>query len=606
MAIKTMGAALRQINRLFAEGVVGALSDAQLLERFLTEGDAAAFEALLGRHGPMVLSVCRGILRDPGDAEDAFQATFLILVQKGGTIRGRDALGGWLHQVAHRVANQANGAAARRRKLERQVGQMAFATSTNGPAASDDLLPALHEEIAGLPEKYRLAIVHCDLEGMTHAQAARQLHWSERTLRHRLARGRARLKRRLVQRGLAPVGAMAGAVFLRQARAAVPPAWCESTIRAALATVNHSAAAGAISTAAYTLSQEVFTIMLLQKLKLAAAGLIIVGVTAWAASGALGIEKGDEHADAVAVAQAPKTTRPLVLPGSTALDPTRLARIRARLAPARMIQIAQIWDPRNIEFRELRTGDSVSKGDVLGVFSSVDVASKKNDLLDALVQLELDQKILDEAQKRAQAVPQVFMLTAERAVQGDRNAVNRALNNLKVWDIPQKEIDALHAEAKRISADKDAWFKTPEGRWVKRDNPAATAKADPGKNAKDEDPRGRVTLRSPIDGVVVECSLRKGEMVVDNTVNLFQIADVSRLRVVANCPRIPCGPWNPSNRTKGGGPCKRLALQPPKDFPEPSTRSAMSSTQSSTRRSSKGLSITPGIRSGPASTSLPR
>jgi membrane fusion protein, heavy metal efflux system len=128
------------------------------------------------------------------------------------------------------------------------------------------------------------------------------------------------------------------------------------------------------------------------------------------------------------------------------------------------------------------------------------------------------------------------MLTAERAVQGDRNAVNRALNNLKVWDIPQKEIDALHAEAKRISADKDAWFKTPEGRWVKRDNPAATAKADPGKNAKDEDPRGRVTLRSPIDGVVVECSLRKGEMVVDNTVNLFQIADVSRLRVVANCP----------------------------------------------------------------------
>ena len=179
MAIETLGAALRQINRLFADGVVAGLSDAQLLERFLAHGDAGAFEALVGRHGPMVLSVCRAILRDPNDAEDAFQATFLVLVKKAGTIRGRDALAGWLHRVAHRVAIQANVAAARRRRLERQAGQMAVATSTNGPAASDELLPALHEEIARLPEKYRLAVVLCDLEGMTQAQAAGQLHWSD-------------------------------------------------------------------------------------------------------------------------------------------------------------------------------------------------------------------------------------------------------------------------------------------------------------------------------------------------------------------------------------------------------------------------------------------
>ena len=139
MAIETLGAALRQIKRLFAEGVIAGLSDAQLLERFLAQGDAGAFEALMGRHGPMVLDVCRAVVRDPRDAEDAFQATFLVLVKKGGTIRGRDALGGWLYQVAHRAAIQANTAAARRRKLERQVGQMAVATSTNGPAAWDDL-----------------------------------------------------------------------------------------------------------------------------------------------------------------------------------------------------------------------------------------------------------------------------------------------------------------------------------------------------------------------------------------------------------------------------------------------------------------------------------
>jgi RNA polymerase sigma factor (sigma-70 family) len=287
MAIETLGAALRQINRLFADGVVAGLSDAQLLERFLDDGDAESFEVLLGRHGPMVLSVCRGILRDPHDAEDAFQATFLVLVKTGGTIRGGEALGGWLHRVAHRVANQANVAAARRRRHERQVGQMAVATSTNGPAASDDWLPALHEEIARLPEKYRLAIVHCDLEGLTQVQAAGQLHWSERTLRHRLAEGRARLGRRLARRGLAPNGAALGAVFSREARAAVPAAWSEATVRAAVAVVNPTMTVGAVSLAAQQLAQEVFKVMLLQKLILASLTLLAAGLIAWGASAAL-------------------------------------------------------------------------------------------------------------------------------------------------------------------------------------------------------------------------------------------------------------------------------------------------------------------------------
>ena len=282
MAIETLGAALRQINRLFADGVVAGLSDAQLLERFLSQGDAGSFEALLGRHGPMVLSVCRGILRDPHDAEDAFQATFLVLVKTGGTIRGGDSLGGWLHRVARRVANQANSAAARRRRLERQVGQMAVATSTNGPASSDDLLPALHEEIDRLPEKYRLAVICCDLEGMTQAQAAVQLHWSKRTLKSRLAEGRARLRRRLARRGLAPDGAALGAVLLRKARAAVPAAWSEATVRAAVAVVNPTMTVWAVSPAALKLTQEVFKVMLLQKLTMASLTLLAAGLIAWA------------------------------------------------------------------------------------------------------------------------------------------------------------------------------------------------------------------------------------------------------------------------------------------------------------------------------------
>ena len=164
--------------------------------------------------------------------------------------------------------------------------------------------------------------------------------------------------------------------------------------------------------------------------------------------------------------------RPLVLPGSTAIDPTRLARIRARFAPARVVELAQVWDYSRkngqTEYRELRTGDSVSRGDLLGVFYSVDVGSKKNDLLQALVQLELDQAILDRVEKNRVAIPEVMYLTYIRSVQGDRTEINRALNNLKLWDIPQDEIDALRVEAKKISADKDAWSKTPEGRWVNR------------------------------------------------------------------------------------------------------------------------------------------
>jgi len=322
MAIETLGAALQQINRLFAEGAVAQLPDGQLLERFLTQEDAGAFETLMGRHGPMVLSVCRGILRDTRDAEDAFQATFLVLVKKGGTIRGRDTLGGWLYQVAHRVAIQANAAAARRRTHERQAGQMAVATSMDGPAASDDLRPVLHGEIARLPEKYRLAIVLCDLEGLPQVQAAGQLHWSERTLRHRLAEGRARLKRRLARRGLAPEGTTLTAVFLREARTVVPSAWCESTVRAALVTVHHAATAGAISTATYKLTEEMLKVMLLQKLKLASATLLGAGLLAWGASAAL-ISREDEPPKATSTPggvvpriSTPSASNPTLHPGA--------------------------------------------------------------------------------------------------------------------------------------------------------------------------------------------------------------------------------------------------------------------------------------------------
>ena len=287
MAIETLGEALRQIDRLFADGTVTGLSDAQLLDRFVGRRDVGAFEAILARHGPMVLSVCRGVLRDPNDAEDAFQATFLVMLKKAGTIRGRRALGGWLYQVAHRVAVGANKAAARRRACEKEAGQMAAAITASGSTPADELLRSLHEEIARLPERYRHVVVLCDMEGKTQAEAALELDWSERTLRRRLAEARERLKARPARRGLAQNNGMLAALFLRESRTVVPVAWGEATVRAAIASIEHMVTAGAVSAGAAKLSHEVLQFMLVQKLKLALAALVGAGLMVWGASVAL-------------------------------------------------------------------------------------------------------------------------------------------------------------------------------------------------------------------------------------------------------------------------------------------------------------------------------
>jgi len=248
----------------------------------------------------------------------------------------------------------------------------------------------------------------------------------------------------------------------------------------------------------------------------------------------VGIRKGGK--DLVQIVNAPTETRPLVMYGSTALDPTRLMRIRARFAPAEVVSIGKVDvpGPTGTISRELRPGDPVKKGDVLGVFFSVDVGSKKNDLLDALVQLILDQAILDRCLDSQGSIPEMFTLSQKRAVYGDRNAINRAWNNLKVWNIPQDEIDALQEEAKKISADKNAWFKTAAGKWVKGEKQAKPGPVDPA--AENNNPWGRVTLRAPFDGVIVERNIVPHEIVQDPTTCLFQIAQVHRMLVIANAP----------------------------------------------------------------------
>src|SRR5581483_9321050 len=169
------------------EGGAGP-TDAELLERFLASRDETAFEALVRRHGPMVLGVCRRILRDSHDAEDAFQATFLVLVRKAASVVPREQLGNWLYGVAYRTALKARTARARRRRHERR----AHALPAAAPAGESlDLRPLLDQHLERLPAAYRAAVVLCDLEGRTKREAARQLGVPEGTLSSRLARGRA-------------------------------------------------------------------------------------------------------------------------------------------------------------------------------------------------------------------------------------------------------------------------------------------------------------------------------------------------------------------------------------------------------------------------------
>jgi RNA polymerase sigma factor (sigma-70 family) len=193
---------LRQVARVFDDGTLTGLSDRQMLERFVELGDEAGFEVLVARHGPMVYHVCRQLLRDPNDTEDAFQAVFLVLVRKAGVIRLEGSLGPWLYKVAHRVAARAR--ATRRRWRTREISVVAeFAASP--PDDSVDRLDAdgvIQQELGRLPERLRAPLVLCYLQGMTHELAAGQLGCPVGTVRSRLSRGRAKLLTQIIRRGL--------------------------------------------------------------------------------------------------------------------------------------------------------------------------------------------------------------------------------------------------------------------------------------------------------------------------------------------------------------------------------------------------------------------
>jgi RNA polymerase sigma factor (sigma-70 family) len=263
----------------------GGTTDGRLLERFVSDRDEAAFEALVRRHGPMVLGVCRRLLHNPQDAEDAFQATFLVLVRKAAAVGRRELLGNWLYGVAYRTALDARSAAARRRARERQVSAMPEPEANDGADVGPDLRPLLDQELSRLPDKYRVPVVLCDLQGGTRRGVAEQLGVPEGTLSGRLTTARRMLARRLARRGLVlSAGALTAALSPGAASACVPAPLLTATVGAATALAAGPAAVGVVSAPVAALTEGVLKAMLVKKLKVVTAVLLAVGALVGAAA----------------------------------------------------------------------------------------------------------------------------------------------------------------------------------------------------------------------------------------------------------------------------------------------------------------------------------
>jgi RNA polymerase sigma factor (sigma-70 family) len=285
MATRAVSRAIGHLREAALRQGGAAVTDGQLLEQYVNCRDGAAFEALVRRHGPMVLGVCRRVLGNEADAEDAFQATFLVLVRKAAAIRSRAAVSNWLYGVAHNTALKAKAMNSLRRTRERQAGT----APRPQPAAEvwHEVRDLLDAEMSRLPDKYRVPIVLCDLEEKTIKEAARQLGWPQGTTATRLARGRALLARRLAQRGLVlSAGALAAALSQGPATARVPPALLGSTIQAArLMAAGPAAAAGPVSAKVAALTEGVLQGMFLTKLKTATVVFLLVAAAAVSAGG---------------------------------------------------------------------------------------------------------------------------------------------------------------------------------------------------------------------------------------------------------------------------------------------------------------------------------
>jgi RNA polymerase sigma factor (sigma-70 family) len=296
---------LDQLRRVVLLPDGAGLTDGQLLESFVRSTDESAFEVLVRRHGPMVLGVCRRVLGNVHDAEDAFQATFLVLARKAGSILPRERVASWLYGVAHRTARKARTMTARRSVRERQVAHMPEPEAVEPDNSWRELQPLFDQELSRLPDRYRDPVVLCDLEGKSGREAARQLGCPEGTVASRLSRGRDLLRRRLARHGLTVAsGSLAALLAQQAASAAIPAALVISTVKAAARTAAGGVATAAVSAQVAALTEGVLKAMFSSHVKKMTALFLVAvlccatgsGLLYWARAGAQTTDKGAQSA----------------------------------------------------------------------------------------------------------------------------------------------------------------------------------------------------------------------------------------------------------------------------------------------------------------------
>ncbi|MBY0527873.1 MAG: sigma-70 family RNA polymerase sigma factor [Gemmataceae bacterium] len=338
MAQRHFAAILQHARWLVGRRAAEGQADLALLDRFVQDRDEGAFAALVERHGPLVLGTCWRVLGDAHAAEDTFQATFLVLARKAAGIRQRESIGGWLYRVAYRLALAAKGDLARRQRTEREAAPM----PSTPPASSIELAPLLDEEVNRLPEKYRLPVVLCYLQGRTSAEAAQELGWPHGTVMGRLARARDLLRRRLTARGLALAGATVESLLGQTAEAAVPLKLREAAIRSALAF-----AAGPIAgqtTGPALAAAALIRTMGVSKMKAISAAIVVVGAISLGTAGVLHqafAERSSAPADAPA---------PAVAAAEPAAEEPKVAERYLEPLPANAtarLRTMRLWSPRN-------------------------------------------------------------------------------------------------------------------------------------------------------------------------------------------------------------------------------------------------------------------
>jgi RNA polymerase sigma factor (sigma-70 family) len=450
-------------------------TDGQLLAAFIDHRDDAAFAALVRWHGPMVLGVCRRVVGHVHDAEDAFQATFLVLARRAAVVRPRDRVGSWLHGVAYRTALKARAIAVRRRGRELQVPDMPEPSAAR-PDPWPDLQPILDQELNGLPEYYRLPIVHCDLEGQTIVTAARLLGWAQGTLAGRLARGRKLLARRLASRGVVLSAGSLAAVVSHHAALAVPVALFQSTaVAVAGMAAGRTVAVGAVPAAVADLTEGVLKAMLLTKLKTLVLRLLLVALLAGSA-GAVFRSRAAEPPKAVpkdrpAAATAPAETRPPRAGGG------RDYVLTSRVVTARGDQPDEVHLAPRLTFEE-------------GQRAHVHVADEPENLLQQVIRDEeirtstvLNVRVTRLGVKKVRLVVSFERHEVEAAGVNEIRVLGQTLQAVQVAEL-QKPVRVVFEKDSRGTARRWIEFTVDQAPGTEEPVPAATAVEPPPKVAK--------------------------------------------------------------------------------------------------------------------------